>query len=105
MAKDGHICDSFAEKIIDDWLGDRDIEHKRHFKYGQTKFTADFFIKPDLLIEFFGLSGVSRHYDGNIALKRALSKRLGLQLIELYPKDIFPTNKLDRNLNMVLKSP
>jgi hypothetical protein len=33
LAKDGHKCDSMAEKIVDYWLYARDIEHKIHVPY------------------------------------------------------------------------
>ncbi|MFH0859209.1 MAG: hypothetical protein V1868_01155 [Patescibacteria group bacterium] len=93
---DGHICDSFAEKIIDDWLYKRNIKHKRNFRYGNTKMTADFIIKPNIVVEFFGLAGVQKTYDEIIIKKRELCKNLGLKLIEIYPKDIIPKNRLSR---------
>lgn len=33
VAKDGHKCDSLAEKIIDDWLDKRQILHLRNVRY------------------------------------------------------------------------
>jgi len=33
LGKDGHICDSLAEKIIDDYLFDHSIEHQRCVTY------------------------------------------------------------------------
>jgi hypothetical protein len=33
IAKDGHKCDSFAEKIIDDWLYSNNVEHQRNIPY------------------------------------------------------------------------
>lgn len=38
-AKDGHACDSFTEKIIDDWLHRRGIAHERGIRYGTTKWS------------------------------------------------------------------
>jgi predicted nucleic acid-binding Zn ribbon protein len=94
IAKDGHICDSFAEKIIDDWLFERKIKHERNVSYpGNKKLTADFVIKNNW-IEFFGLSGEIKDYDKFIKKKRALSKKYKLRLIEIYPKDLFPVNHL-----------
>lgn len=99
VAKDGHNCDSFAEKIIDDWLCDKKIAHNRNFKYRKTKFTADFFIAPNIIVEFFGLAGTQKLYDEVIKIKRKLSKNLSLKLIEIYPKDI----KLKNRLNEIIK--
>lgn len=103
IATDGHKCDSFTEKIIDEWLYQNDIEHERHMRYGRTKLTADFFIKPDILIEFFGLAGVQRNYDQIIERKKGLAKKLGYQLIEIYPDDIYSKNRLDQLLLPLLK--
>ncbi len=94
-AKDGHFCDSFTEKIIDDWLSSKNIPHERQYRYGNTKLTADFRLDKDTLIEFFGLAGTHQKYDDNIARKRNLAKDMGLRLIEVYPKDVYPKNKLE----------
>ncbi|MCL5004757.1 MAG: hypothetical protein M1170_02320 [Patescibacteria group bacterium] len=100
-ATDGHSCDSFTEKIIDDWLYKNGIEHKRNFSYGKTKMTADFLISTNIAMEFFGLAGVQKTYDKIIKTKRGLCKKLGLELIEIYPKDIFPKNNLSQLLASV----
>lgn len=53
MAKDGHKCDSLAEKIIDDWLFSHKVNHQIHVPYpGQKHLTADFVV-GDRWIEFF----------------------------------------------------
>lgn len=99
IAKDGHVCDSFTERIIDDWLCDNHIEHKRHVRYGNSKFTTDFLVEPNIAIEFFGLAGVQANYDAIILRKRKLAEDLGLKLVELYPKDIYPINRLETILH------
>lgn len=93
-ALDGHTCDSFTEMIIDDWLFKNQIAHDKNFNYGKTKFTADFFVAPNIIIEFFGLAGTMKHYDEIIATKRKLCKKLNFKLIEIYPKDIRPKSRL-----------
>jgi hypothetical protein len=93
-SNDGHPCDSFTEKIIDDWLYENGISHLRNFKYIGTKMTADFFIEPNVILEFFGLAGVQKAYDEIIERKRLACNDLGLNLIEIYPRDIFPKNRL-----------
>lgn len=96
IANDGHKCDSFAEKVIDDWLYTRKLEHERSIPYQKYNMTADFKVK-DTLIEFVGLQGV-RVYDKNLKRKRRFWKKEGLQVIEIYPKNLFPKNQLETTL-------
>ncbi|MDP2593908.1 MAG: hypothetical protein Q8P36_01020 [bacterium] len=98
IANDGHACDSFSEKVIDDWLFEHKIKHTRNVPYGASRMTADFRVGPDIIIEFFGLAGVQKGYDANIEKKRVLAQELKWQLIELYPADIYPQNKLQKIL-------
>jgi len=94
IAKDGHICDSLAEKIIDDWLTSRKIKHTRSVPYPEDKkLTVDFVIRNNW-IEFLGLNGVIRRYDKLVEKKRRLCRKYKLSLIEIYPKDLFPVNHL-----------
>ena len=102
VANDGHVCDSFTERIIDNWLSANNITHERNTRYGKTKFTADFKIGSDIFIEFFGLAGVQKTYDKNIEKKRLLAKEMNCRLIEIYPNDIYPENKLSVLLRDVL---
>lgn len=99
VAKDGHYCDSFSEKIIDEWLHDQKVIHGRNLKYGKTKMTADFFIAPNIVIEFFGLAGVQKKYDRIIKRKKELCRKLNLKLIEVYPKDLIPKSRLSELLS------
>ncbi len=94
IANDGHKCDSLAEKIIDDWLYRRKIKHKRRISYPEEKkLTADFVIRNNW-VEFYGLKGEIKDYDELIKRKRKLCKKYNLPLIEIYPKDLFPVNRL-----------
>jgi len=43
-AHDGHICDSTAERIIDDWLSEQNIKRQRNKYYSGSKMTADFYL-------------------------------------------------------------
>ena len=101
-ARDGHVCDSFSEKIIDDWLAENKVAHKRNVRYGSAKANADFLLDDGAIIEFFGLAGVQSKYDEIIAKKRTLARELSLTLIEIYPDDIFPKNKLPQLLKAYL---
>jgi|SRR3989344_959593 len=97
-AKDGHICDSMAEMIIDNWLNSRSITHKRSMPYPEfKKMTCDFVVNKTF-IEFFGLIGELKEYDRLAKLKRKLSKKHDLKLIEIKPEHLFPKNKLDQVL-------
>ena len=97
LAKDGHICDSLAEKIIDDYLSKNKIFHKRNYPYPEGRYTADFKI-GNRLIEYFGLSGEHRRYDELKEIKRGLVQKYRLNLIEIYPENLFPISQLNKIL-------
>lgn len=97
IATDGHKCDSLAEKIIDDWLYARKIQHTRNVRYANTRYTADFVVKKSF-IEFFGLRGQLRSYDSHMKKKLKIIKENNIKLISIYPEDLFPTSKLDEVL-------
>lgn len=101
IANDGHICDSFAEKIIDDWLHSKKIQHQINVPYpGSNGFTVDFKIK-NYWIEFFGLAGHHDKYDKLKKRKLKLAKKKGLKLIEIYPHHLSPKNKLSQILTIL----
>jgi len=100
IAKDGHECDSFTEKIIDDWMSEKGIEHKRDVPYpGKNRFTCDFVI-GNKWIEFFGLAGELKRYDLLKRRKLNLVRKHNINLIKLFPDDIFPKNKLSLILDV-----
>lgn len=102
VALDGHVCDSFSEMIIDNWLCDYSIPHKINVHYpGNSKLTADFVV-GDFWIEFFGLAGDLIAYDRNVQRKLQIAKDQNLKLIKLYPKDLFPKLTLEEALAPVL---
>lgn len=89
-AKDGHKCDSLAEKIIDDWLFSKGIPHTRNMPYPtNSKLTCDFIVN-DIWIEFFGLSGQVRRYDELVYKKLQIIKTHNLKFIPIYPQQLFP---------------
>ena len=55
--------------------------------------SADFFIEPDIVVEFFGLAGVQDEYNIMMERKRDFCARHYLQLVEIYPEDIFANNR------------
>ncbi len=101
IANDGDKCDSFAEKIIDDYLFARKIKHVRNFPYpGDRKFTVDFKI-GDFWVEFFGLCGHLKRYDELMSQKLELVGKYKLKLVRLYLSDLLPKNKLSEKLVFV----
>jgi hypothetical protein len=99
IAKDGHICDSIAEMLIDDYLSDKGFVHERNTPYPEGKYTADFKI-GSILIEYFGLAGEHERYDQLRSIKKILVKKYNLNLIEIYPQDLLPKVKLEEILNI-----
>lgn len=101
IAKDGHICDSLAEKLIDDYLFDKNIQHERCVSYPESNCTADFKI-GSIFVEYFGLVGEHKRYDELRKIKQQLAKKYKLDLIEIYPKDLYPHNRLEAILGLDL---
>lgn len=94
VAKDGHVCDSLAEKMIDDYLYSKNIQHQRCIPYPEGEYTADFKIGV-IFIEYFGLVGEHKRYDELRVIKQKIARKYQLKLIEVYPKDLYPNNKLE----------
>lgn len=93
-ALDGHVCDSVSERIIDDWLFKNGIEHEVHVPYpGQKRLTADFLI-DSIWVEFFGIYGVSKKYTASADRKIRLALESNLDLVKVFPSDLFPVNKM-----------
>lgn len=101
IANDGHKCDSLAEKIIDDWLYARNIQHLRSIPYGKDRMTADFKV-DNILIEFLGLTGELKSYDRLAARKKKIWKSQKLNVISIYPQHLFPHNQLNQILSPLL---
>ena len=101
-AFDGHKCDSFAEFVIDNWFSQNKILHQIHIPYPGSNMSCDFMM-DDTRIEFIGLKGEAKKYDQLLKKKRNLAKKLGLTVIEIYPEDPFPKNKLDKILHFLVK--
>lgn len=99
LANDGHICDSLAEKLIDDYLFQRKIVHERNVPYPKKEYTADFKI-GNRIIEYFGLAGEHKRYDQLRRIKQRIVKRYKLQFTEIYPKDLYPHSKLSSILQV-----
>ena len=102
-AHDGHLCDSVSEAIIDNWLTQNKISHTRDTKYPTTNHRADWAIKDSkVFIEYFGLAKDSPRYDRAVKEKIKLCHKNKIKLIEIYPKDLYPSNQLDKVLNRLI---
>lgn len=67
---------------------------------GNKGFTCDFIIE-NKWVEFFGLSWELRKYDNLMRRKMNLAKKYDLDLVKIYPKDIFPIRNLKEKLNFI----
>ncbi len=98
FAKDGHICNSVSELIIDNWLYKNNIDHQKETPYPKGKFTADWSLSNNIFVEYFGLAHDSRRYDEEIKKKQQICKDSKITLFEIYSKDLFPKNRLEEVL-------
>lgn len=102
-AKDGHGCDSVSEILIDNWLRENKIKHSRNIPYPTTNHIADWTVDDGkVFIEYFGLAKDSPRYDRSIKEKVNLCRKNKIKLISIYPKDLYPNNRLDEVLNKFL---
>lgn len=94
---DGHRADSLSERVVDDWFHERAVSHERHRRYPEGQFTCDFYLPTyDLWVEYFGMAGSHPSYDATIQKKRDIAARHGMTLVEVLPRDLFPTCNLSR---------
>jgi hypothetical protein len=100
VAIDGHVCNSLAEKTVDDWLTSHGVPHTKEPAYPEGAMRADFEI-GGILVEYFGLAGQPA-YDEKIEVKRQIVKRHGIQLVEIYPKDLASWGKSQHRIARAL---
>jgi hypothetical protein len=82
LAHDGHMCHSFEEQRIDNWLSANNLSHEREPQYPSH---------PTL-----NASGRKRaDYDRKIDEKLVLAEQVGVHMIAIYPPDV---EKLDERL-------
>lgn len=97
-ALDGHICDSYSEKIVDDFLFKNNIKHDIHVKYPNEKKICDFVVN-DIYIEYAGLYNATMKYDLNIEYKINYCKENSLKLYILYDTNEKSLNDLKSFIN------
>lgn len=102
LANDGHKCDSLAEKIIDDFLNERQVMHERNAPYPLGNYTVDFKI-GSLYVEYFGLSGELKKYDILKRQKLRIVRQYKIKLIEVYPKDLYKKDGLEQLYQRILQ--
>ncbi|MBU4298522.1 hypothetical protein KJ636_00560 [Patescibacteria group bacterium] len=101
-AKDGHLCNSISEIIIDDWFFENNISHSRENLYPEGRYRCDFVVN-NIFIEFFGLFNafdIVPNYCEIIKKKKEMCKNYNIRLIELYEKDLY---NLDQSLGEKLE--
>lgn len=84
IADDGHLCLSYGERTIDDWLHKQGIAHTREPPYPGTNYRGDFFVGV-IIIEHLELAG-NPDYDARSAAKRRAATRAGLEVFEITPR-------------------
>lgn len=89
VAKDGHKCDSLAEKIVDDWLFKRNILHRIHVPYPWNNGMKCDFLINNIWVELFGLEGQHNKYDELRRKKLKLVKKHNLKLLILSLKNVY----------------
>lgn len=102
-SKDGHISDSLAEVLIDNWLFEHGVAHERRKKYPNSKRNCDFYLVDyGVWMEYFGLAGEIEEYDEAIEEKRLLAKENDLPLVEIFADDLFPNFNLEAKVKGIL---
>ncbi|GEM_PF-717675 len=97
IANDGHVCNSLAERTIDDWLSAHRIQHEKepeypyHMYLNTTKMRADWQVR-DIMIEYAGLMS-EPSYAAKIKAKQELANEFHLQIIVIEPQDILDLDK------------
>jgi hypothetical protein len=89
-----------AEKIVDDWLYARKIEHTVHVPYPWKNGMKCDFLVGDTWVEIFGLEGNLKRYDELKKEKLKLIKKYNLKIFRLSLKEVYSAPKLTMKLNI-----
>lgn len=100
VAKDGHLCLSLGEKMIDDYLFIHGIHHEKEPRYPEGKYRGDFKVGTTF-IEYFGLTG-NPEYDTKTKEKIRLCKEHNITLLAIYPKDLINQQTLENILSVFI---
>lgn len=108
IAIDGHVCNSLAEKTVDDWLYSHGISHEKeplypyHPRLNPYKLRADWKVQ-NVLIEYAGLMD-EPDYAAKMIAKQEIAEEFGLSLIILQPQDILNLDQKLANLADIEKN-
>lgn len=85
-AKDGHMCDSYEESLVDNILYSLNIPHQVHTGYDGSNYICDFKIEDKVYIEYTGFGRIKsdylrERYMDKIDEKKKIAKQLGINLI------------------------
>lgn len=103
LAKDGHKCDSMAEKIVDDWLYKNHIEHRVHVNYPWDNGMKCDFLIGETWLEIFGLAGNLKRYDELKKEKLKLVKIHNLKLVKLNLDEAYDMDRLNVKLRQLYR--
>lgn len=96
ICRDGHKADSISEMLVDNWMFGKGIQHERHKKYPEGKYTCDFYLpESNLWVEYFGIDNRS-WYRETMEIKKDMAKRYGLNLVGIHPYDLYPEMNLEK---------
>lgn len=106
VAKDGHLCDSYEESLVDNILYELNIKHDVHKKYPGSNYVCDFKVGENIYIEYTGFAGVKSDYLRGRYLKKLEDKKL---IVEKIVAKLIIIDKVDETTldlikgNMLLK--
>lgn len=112
QAKDGHFCDSFSEKIVDDYLFGCSIAHKRGVKltFADVKAVPDFIVSNNVIIEVLycdyrlpPINKIEEKYIARYLKKRNAYLENNIILVEVFPNDLKSTGALGEKLYPILR--
>jgi hypothetical protein len=97
---DGHIVDSLSERVIDEYLNSNRIKHEIQKNYPSSNWVCDFYLTElDVYVEYFGLYYAVDEYKEIADKKIKFCKNKKLKLIQIYPSDLYPSDRLDEIFN------
>ena len=87
IAKDGHICRSNGEVMIDNFLFSHNIQHEREPLYPNSLMKADWLIKNCIYVEYFGLINFP-WYKNRVKQKLEIINKNNIPFIGIFPEDL-----------------
>lgn len=113
ISNDGHYCDSFAEKLIDDVLFDANINHERGitFHLENVKAVPDFVLANNVIIEVLMVSPyeqtknkIEKSYVSRYLKKKKLYEKFGYTVIEFLPEEYTNKDLFTKKVNYLFES-